>query len=358
MKRNTFPLLIILGVTGCQSAFYSTNDFSEISKIDAHVHIDGSETFMEEQAKKLNFHLLTINTDVGKDEASIYQQESIALEHKKKFPETVDYLSAFTLDQWDSADFAERTISHLDSTFERGAIGVKIWKNIGMVYRDTDSSFVMANHPKLDPVFKYLSKNNIPLLGHLGEPKNCWLPLEEMTVNGDKHYFSEHPQYHMYLHPEFPSYEKQIKARDRMLENNPDLIFIGAHLGSLEWSVDELAKRLDRFPNMAVDLAARIVHLQLQAKDDYKNVRDFVIKYQDRLIYGTDLSVNDNWKKDDFMAYSAKVWKNDFLFFATDKEMESEQFDGKFNGLKLPRQVVDKIYYNNATRWYYRIATK
>ncbi len=66
----------------------------------------------------------------------------------------------------------------------------------------------------------------------------------------------------MYLHPEFPSYEDQIKARDHMLEKHPDLKFIGAHLGSLEWSADELAKRLDKFPNMVVDMAARISHLQ------------------------------------------------------------------------------------------------
>ncbi|MBA4141291.1 MAG: amidohydrolase family protein [Segetibacter sp.] len=74
-----------------------------------------------------------------------------------------------------------------------------------------------------------------------------------------------------------------------MLEKHPDLKFIGAHLGSLEWSIEELAKRLDKFPNMAVDMAARLSGLQYLAVTNWRGVRDFFIKYQDRLIYATDL---------------------------------------------------------------------
>src|SRR5690606_33874276 len=87
---------------------------------------------------------------------------------------------------------------------------------------------------------------------------------------------------------EYPSYHDQIHARDQMLENHPGLRFVGAHLGSLEYSVDELAKRLDKYPNMAVDMAERISHLQHQTVSNWKNVRDFMFKYQDRLLYGTD----------------------------------------------------------------------
>lgn len=101
-----------------------------------------------------------------------------------------------------------------------------------------------------------------------------------MTVKSDSAYFANHPHYHMYLHPEYPSYEDQINARDHMLEKHPELTFIGCHLGSLEWNIDELAKRLDKFPNMAVDMAERICHLEYQSAKDLKKVRDFCIKYQ------------------------------------------------------------------------------
>ena len=102
-----------------------------------------------------------------------------------------------------------------------------------------------------------LTKIHIPLLGHQGEPRNCWLPLNAMTVKNDQEYFTSHPQYYMYLHPDMPSYQDQIRARDHMLSQHPDLQFAGLHLASLEWSVDEIAHFLDRFPNAVVDVRWR-----------------------------------------------------------------------------------------------------
>jgi len=124
------------------------------------------------------------------------------------------------------------------------------------------------DHPQLDPVFQHLADNNIPLVGHLGEPKNCWLPLDEMTTKNDSNYFANNPQYHMYKHPEYPSYEEQMAARDRMLDKHPDLTFIGCHLASLEWSVDEMAAFPDRFPNAAMDMAVRMGQLFYQTREN------------------------------------------------------------------------------------------
>lgn len=95
----------------------------------------------------------------------------------------------------------------------------------------------------------------------------------------------------MFLHPEYPSYRKQIKARDYLLEKHPALKFMGAHLASLEWNVDTLAAFLDRFPKATADMAECICHLLLQAQKDRDKVRDFMIKYQDRIIYGTDMVI-------------------------------------------------------------------
>jgi len=163
-----------------------------------------------------------------------------------------------------------------------------------------------------------LTKRKITLIGHLGEPKNCWLPLEKMTTNNDKKYFREHPQYHMYKHPDLPSYEEQIAARDRMLDKNPNLIFMGVHLGSLEWSVDELAKRLDKYPNMSVDIAARIGQLFYQTKEDRERVRQFFIKYQDRLLYGTDLGDNGKMDANKKQTEMHNYWIRDWEYFVTD----------------------------------------
>ncbi|MFQ6116022.1 MAG: amidohydrolase family protein, partial [bacterium] len=198
----------------------------------------------------------------------------------------------------------------------------------------------------------YLAKKKIPVVGHLGEPKNCWLPVEEMTVNNDKEYFKAHPEYHMYVHPEFPSYEDQIHAIERRLERHPDLKFIGAHLGSLEWSVNELAKRLDKFPNMAVDFAHRMGHIQYQSIRDREKVQDFFIQYQDRLIYGSDLKADGTDAPEDLKKRLQETWLSHWKYFTTDEMMTAPEVNGEFRGLALPREVVEKIYRTNAEKWF------
>ncbi|MBM3401399.1 MAG: hypothetical protein FJY21_03645 [Bacteroidetes bacterium] len=205
----------------------------------------------------------------------------------------------------------------------------------------------MIDDPRLAPIFKFLVQNGIPLIGHNGEPRDCWLPLDKMTFS--KSYYGAHPEYHMYLHPEYPSYKEHINARDKLLEMYPDLKFVGAHLGSLEWSLDELAKRLDRFPNMRVDLS-RMSNLQLHAFNDRKKIRDFFIKYQDRLIYGSDKAINASIDPAELSKAIHEAWLRDWIFFVTDASISLAGF-GKLNGLKLPVGVIDKIYYKNAKDW-------
>ena len=82
-----------------------------------------------------------------------------------------------------------------------------------MSLRDKYGKLVMIDDPRFDPVITFIAEHNIPVIGHLGEPKNCWLPLEKMTIKGDQSYFGENPGYYMYLHRGFPSYEPD-RARD------------------------------------------------------------------------------------------------------------------------------------------------
>ena len=156
----------------------------------------------------------------------------------------------------------------------------------------------------------------------------------------------------MYLHPENPSYETLIAARDRFVERHPAMRFVGAHLGSLEWSVDELAKRLDRFPNMAVDMAARISHFQHQSRIDRERVRNFLIQYKDRLIYATDAAMSANSDPATTRQDLHDRWIADWKYLVTDEILAAPQVNGEFQGLKLPKDVVDHIYYKNAVKWF------
>jgi predicted TIM-barrel fold metal-dependent hydrolase len=131
-----------------------------------------------------------------------------------------------------------------------------------------------------------------------------------------------------------------------MLEKHRDLNFMGAHLGSLEWSLDELAKRLDAFPRMRVDLT-RMPNLKLHTLNDRKKTRDFFLTYQDRLIYGTDTAINATEDPEEIKQRIHDTWVADWKFYVSDAPILLEGF-GELRGLKLPREVVDKIYRENA----------
>jgi predicted TIM-barrel fold metal-dependent hydrolase len=345
------PFLLLL--ISCKTKFYTEADFVSVPKIDVHAHLNSENNFFEEQAIKDNFRLLTINVDHS-DSAAVKEQLRYSLMALRSFPGKVFYSATFFFDTtgWIDDNWSDKVIEQLKENIAGGAVSVKLWKNIGMTVTDRKGTFIMADDPKLDPVYKFIIGKNLPVTGHLGEPKNCWLPLSEMTVRGDSSYFANNPQYHMFLHPEYPSYEDQINARDRILEKFPDLKFIGCHLGSQEWNVDELSRTLDRFPNMAVDLAARICHLQYQSSTDRKKIRDFCIKYQDRILYGTDLADNGgkNFEREAMSIHN--TWIEDWRYFATDIQMKNDAFQGTFEGLQLPKEVVRKIFSDNAINWY------
>ncbi len=338
-------------IVSCDKAYYTIEDFNTVEKIDTHIHINTEHTAFADQAKVDNFKLLNVSVDAPHYPV-VSEQQRLSLHQIKQNPDNINYLTTFTLHDWDSAYWTDKTIEKLKESFEQGALGIKIWKNIGMTYKDSSGNFIMIDNPKFDPVIQYIIDQDKTVMGHLGEPKNCWLPLDQMTVNNDRNYFKEHPQYHMFLHPEYPSYDDLINARDRFLEKHPDMRFVGAHLGSLEWDVNELAKRLDKFPNMAVDMAARISHLQYQTMKDREKVRDFFINYQDRLIYGSDSGFSDSENPEQASNHLHETWIANWKYFATDEVMTASEVDGTFKGLKLPKEVIDKIYRLNAMKWF------
>ncbi|MDX9881395.1 MAG: amidohydrolase family protein [Prolixibacteraceae bacterium] len=350
-----FTLTACVTKTGVDEQYYTEADFLKMNKIDVHCHVNTRRPNFMEQAVADNFRILTIIVGAS-DRKYIDEQQEIANFQRKAFPGRIAYLTAFTMDGWDNDDWQQKTIAYLDSSFKNGAIGIKVWKNIGMTHKDKCGNFIMIDNPKFDTIFNYLTAKGIPVCGHLGEPRNCWLPIEKMTVNNDKNYFRENPQYHMYLHPEYPNYEQQIAARDHMLTKHPDLKFMAAHLGSMEWSVDMMAEHLDRFPNMVMDMAERICHLQVQAQNDWQKVRDFFMKYQDRLLYGTDRGDYGGIKEENIKSRAHETWVEDWKFFTTDEMMTSKTVEGEFKGLKLPRDVVDKIYYKNAEKLFPALA--
>ncbi|MCJ7557279.1 MAG: amidohydrolase family protein [Gammaproteobacteria bacterium] len=344
-------VVALLGVSCAPSGqYYSREDYSSVAKTDAHVHLNTMDPALVNLAIADNFTLLTVNVDYG-DFPLLVEQKQIALAMHKAYPDTVQFVTTFSMDGWEEPGFSQQVVAQLKEAREQGAVAVKVWKNIGMDIRDKDGHLLMVDDQRLDPIFSYLENTGFPLLGHQGEPHNCWLPLEQMTVTNDREYFAEHPQYHMFLHPDMPGYNEQMAARDRRLQRNSKLNFVGAHLASLEWNVDKLAAFLDEFPLANVDMAARMGQLQYQSKQDEERVRNFLIKYQDRIMYATDLTHAGGEDGAGIVTESHAKWFTDWLYLATDERINVPEVEGEFSGLKLPKSVVDKIYHSNASRF-------
>ncbi len=327
-------------------------DFKTFPKIDSHVHLETSDDSFVQVLDDNGFKLLTLVTRSESPEV-IREEFDYARNLYDSHPQAIGFATTISMDGFGEPDWQENTIDWLKESFNGGAVAVKLWKDIGMTFRNADSTFILIDDPGFDPIFDFIESQNKTLVNHNGEPKNCWLPIDEMTVRGDSSYFSRNPQYHMFLHPDYPSYEELLAARDRMLKKHPNLRYVGCHLGSMEWDVEEQAKWLDEFPNYALDMAARIVHFKVQ---DREKVRDFIIKYQDQLLYGTDIAVktsNSTQKTSESVQRIVDdVWLKDWEYFTTDHILTQNDKVKEYQGLKLPVSVLKKIYYDNAMAMY------
>ncbi|KAF1716986.1 amidohydrolase [Pseudoxanthomonas yeongjuensis] len=328
---------------------YSMDDFARVRKYDAHVHANTRDDAFLEQARADGFELLSINVDYPAFPSVALQHEA-AVALAKQDPARFHWATTFTMKGFGTAGWTERVDAGLAQDVAQGARAVKVWKNVGMVEKDADGKLIMLDNPGLAAVAEQVRALGVPLIAHQGEPYNCWLPLDQMTTDNDREYFQHHPEYHMYLHPEMPGYEDLMGARDRFVAAHPQLRVVGAHLASLEYDVDRIAAFLDRFPNASVDLAARMSQVQYQSVRDREKVRNFFIRYQDRLLYGTDLTYGPDAEPEDFKREAHAVWSADWRYLATGQSQRVDVLHVDVPGLALPRAVIDKIYYANAVR--------
>lgn len=320
-----------------------------MSKIDAHIHYHGDHADNVAFLTRMNLKML--NICVSQDTAGAWRKNAtIYRDLQKRFPERYAWITSFDLPDF-STDYIDRVIEGLKRDFADGAIACKVWKNIGMEVKKPSGEFIMVDDPLFDPIWEFLAKEDRTLLMHIGEPLACWQPL----VNDNPHfgYYSKNPQWHMHNKPEYPSHETIMAARDRMVAKNPKLRIVGAHLASLEYDVAEIAKRLDQFPNFAVDSSARVADLAYQ---ESKTVKAFFLAYPDRLLFGTDvvqrdlastLSEEDRHKQ---IKTIEDRYRMEFAYFETEDFVNVRGKDAW--GLRLPSNILEKFYSDNARLWY------
>jgi len=314
-------------------------------RIDTHTHIHrvAPELFAALEQQRWRCLSICVARAIGNEPSDLEEMIRGTAEAFRAAKGRISWATAFDARGFEDPGFAERAITGLQESFHQGAIAVKIWKNIGMGIRGKSGAYLLPDNPALSPVFNAIQKAGKTLIAHIAEPDGAWLPLDKN--NPEIGYYSQHPEWHMYGRREVPRKEAILEARDHLLARHPKLRVVGCHLGSDEEHWDRLAKRLDTYPNFAVDVAARVRYF---VSGDHDQAREFLTKYQDRVLYATDFTLDsgDTAKAADHLRQTHD-W--DWNFFATKGPFD---FRGRqVEGLGLPEPVVRKIFRDNALRW-------
>ena len=288
--------------------------FSAVDPIDAHAHVFKNDPAFADFLKKTNLRILDIcvvdKHDRGYEEAA--PQNEMAHAILRSTAGRSAWCSTFDPGDFEKPGFPEHSIKVLNDTFIQGAVAVKIYKSIGMELKKRDGSYLMPDDPVFSPIFADVAAHNHTIYAHIAEPTSSWRPLD--PANPDYGYYKKNPDWFMYRHPDHPLKETILAARDRMVANNPNVRFVGCHLGSMELDVDEIARHFDRYPNFAVDTSARVVYLMMQPAD---KVRAFLLKYQDRVLYGTDLELMPWEDTAQQLQHWREVYQSNWKYFAS-----------------------------------------
>ena len=143
--------------TQYQSEYYSIEDFSKVEKIDAHVHVNTIQRGLLEQAAEDHIIFISINVDAYED--PIEKQQEYAIVQHDHFPDRFYYLTTFRVKGFEEPGWEGEVLSYLKRSFTNGAVGVKVWKNIGMDEKTRDGRYLMLDDPVFDNIFSFLRKH-------------------------------------------------------------------------------------------------------------------------------------------------------------------------------------------------------
>ncbi len=244
----------------------------------------------------------------------------------------------------------------IEQAYRAGAKGLKILKTLGLYLREnlTSGKLVRVDDPRFDPMWDACAQFNMPVAIHVSDPIAFFTPTDRFNERYEE--LNNHPDWSFYGR-DYPSNAELLEARNRVFARHPKTQFLVLHVGNFAENLDNVSENLDRFPNMTVDLAARIGELGRQPRRS----RRFFDQYQDRILFGTDATPHGDETPQQL--FNGKLYEIYFRFLET----ADEYFDyapasvppqgrWKIYGVGLPDSVLKKVYHENAERLL-RIAT-
>jgi predicted TIM-barrel fold metal-dependent hydrolase len=240
---------------------------------------------------------------------------------------------------------------------EQGARGLKIAKVLGLGLADASGRLIPVDDAALDPVFEAAGELSMPVAIHTGDPEAFWLPVD--AQNPRRAELEAHPGWALYGKP-VPSFAALLDQLEARIARHPRTSFIAVHFGNDAEHPDRVAAMLRKYPNLYIDTAARIPEM---GRHSAPLMREFLIEFQDRILYGSDLGVGPEGTplflgsegKDPatqreyelFFSASRRYFETSDANFAHPTPIQG---DWKISGIALPRDVLEKVYHHNAAR--------
>ena len=230
--------------------------------------------------------------------------------------------------------WTEKAVLQFENDVKNGARGLKIYKSLGMRYKDSDGKRLAIDDVRLDPIWAKCGELGVPVLIHAADPKSFWDDFD-----GDNERWLElktHPR-RKRSDTDPASWEQIISEQHRMFKKHPKTVFINAHMGWYANNLGKLSELMEDMPNMNVEIGAIIAELGRQPKF----AKMFFEKYQDRILFG-----KDSWKPEEFPTYF-RVLETADEYFPYHKKYHAFW---AMDGLDLSDEVLKKVYYKNALR--------
>lgn len=231
--------------------------------------------------------------------------------------------------------FGEKLAADFEESVRAGARGLKIFKALGLRVKDASGRYLMPDDERLDPLWAKAGELGVPVMIHVADPAAFFKPADR------------HNEFYLWLErsPDwkfhgkgYPDFLDLVRAGIRMMGRHPRTTFIAAHTG---WYSENLKfvgeEMLDKLPNVYADFSARLYTMGVQPYSS----REFFLKYQDRLLFGSDTTPS----LESFQPYFRFLETADECFPAGRSQSWLYIY-----GINLPDEVLEKVYHKNAER--------
>jgi predicted TIM-barrel fold metal-dependent hydrolase len=300
--------------------------------IDYHNHLDAQDP--ENVLKIMDAcgieHIVNITMKVG--------EEAFRVMDRYKAADAARFSTIGWMD-WtgvESTDFVDVSVARLERLVEHGAVGFKIWKDLGLSVRDASGELMRVDDERLAPIFEKAAELGVPVMVHIGDPEAFFLPIDANNERYEE--LAAHPDWG--FHGAQFSKHELLEQRDRVFSRHPNTTFVAAHIAENAEDLQRVSSMLDANPNVVVDISARASELGRQPY----SARKFFLRFADRILFGADLVPEISMYR---LYYRFLETADEYFEYPSHASRQ-----GRWNiyGLHLPDDVLQKVYRENALR--------